>query len=61
MRQTLFEIKNFGTLWRVAAIDVATNIEVVVSVPSNTPPEQAKQHAFKRLQYVLRQKNIIAD
>lgn len=59
MRQTLFEIKTFGTLWRVAAIDVATNIEVVVSVPKTTPPEQAKQHAFNRLQYVLKQKGVI--
>jgi hypothetical protein len=58
-REVLIEIVPIGSMVRVSAMDVKTMTEISISGPANTPQAMLKNNALKRLEYVLRKKNLI--
>ncbi|MEM9468724.1 MAG: hypothetical protein AAF988_01025 [Pseudomonadota bacterium] len=58
-REIIIEYIPVGTLVKVSAMDAKTLIEVSIQGPSSTPETILKRNALKRLEYVLRKKEII--
>ncbi len=52
-RDVIFEITRIGEVQRVAAIDVATGIEVVVQAPANAALVDVRGLALRKLQRAL--------
>ena len=53
MPEVLFEFVKIGNSVRVTALDTHTGIEAITVVPANLPPEQMKQAALKKLNFLL--------
>lgn len=53
-RDVIFEITRIGDAQRVAAIDVATGIEVVVQAPANAALVDVRGLALRKLQRALK-------
>ena len=52
-REVIFEITRIGDVQRVAAVDVATGVEVVVQAPANAALADVRGLALKKLQRAL--------
>jgi hypothetical protein len=52
-REVIFEITRVGDVQRVAAIDVATGLEVVVQAPAGAALADARALALKKLERAL--------
>jgi hypothetical protein len=52
-REVIFEITRVGDVQRVAAVDVATGIEVVVQAPANAALVDVRTLALKKLERAL--------
>lgn len=52
-REVIFEITRVGDVQRVAAIDVASGIEVVVQAPANAALADVRALALRKLQRAL--------
>ncbi|MEZ5956128.1 MAG: hypothetical protein R3C27_02805 [Hyphomonadaceae bacterium] len=52
-REVIFEITRIGDAQRVAAIDVATGVEVVVQAPANAALADARALALRKLERML--------
>lgn len=59
-RELIFEFLPLGPYIKVIAMDVASLTEVSVSVPAGTSETIIRQHATKRLEFVMRKKGLIA-
>ena len=53
-RDVIFEITRIGDAQRVAAVDVATGIEVVVQAPANAALVDVRGLALRKLQRALK-------
>ncbi|MEZ5972043.1 MAG: hypothetical protein R3C31_09580 [Hyphomonadaceae bacterium] len=53
-REVIFEITRIGDAQRVAAVDVATGLEVVVQAPASAALADVRALALKKLQWALR-------
>lgn len=51
--QVIFEIARIGDVQRVAAIDVATGVEVVVQAPANAALADVRALALRKLERAL--------
>lgn len=51
--EVIFEIARIGDVQRVAAIDVATGVEVVIQAPANAALADVRALALRKLQRVL--------
>ena len=58
-REVILEIFPVGNIVRVNAMDTKTLIEVSIQGPATTSEEVLKRNALKRLEYVLKKKDII--
>ena len=58
-REVIIEMHPVGQVIRVAAMDTKTLIEITIQGPASTPELILKRNALKRLEYVLRKKEII--
>jgi hypothetical protein len=52
-RDVIFEITRVGDVQRIAAIDVATGVEVVVQAPASAALADVRALALKKLERVL--------
>ena len=52
-REVIFEITRIGDVQRVAAVDVATGIEVVVQAPANAALVDVRALALRKLERAL--------
>jgi hypothetical protein len=52
-REILFEITRLGDIQRVAAIDAATGVEVVIQAPGNAALADVRALAVRKLEHVL--------
>ena len=59
-REVIIEFIPVGQIMRVSAMDVKTLTEAVISGPANTPESILKRNAIRRLEYVLKKKNLIS-
>ena len=59
-REVIFEFLPIGPYIKVIAMDVASLTEVSVSGPAGTPEGIMRQHATRRLEFVMRKKGLIA-
>lgn len=55
-REVFIEIQPLGHLLRVTAIDAATGIEAILSVPRSASPDSARSIALNKLRYILEKK-----
>ncbi|MBL8537183.1 MAG: hypothetical protein JNM59_07245 [Hyphomonadaceae bacterium] len=55
-REVIFEITRIGDAQRVAAIDVASGVEVVVQTPASAALADAQALALRKLERALRQR-----
>ncbi len=53
-REVIFEITRVGDVQRVAAVDVATGIEVVVQAPAHAALADVRALALRKLERVLK-------
>lgn len=53
-REVIFEVTRVGGVQRIAAIDVATGVEVVVQAPANAALADARMLALRKLERVLK-------
>ena len=53
-REVIFEITRIGDAQRVAAVDVATGVEVVVQAPANAALADVRALALRKLERALR-------
>ncbi|MBX2833753.1 MAG: hypothetical protein KTR28_02155 [Micavibrio sp.] len=58
-REIIIEFHPIGTFVKVVAMDVATLTEISIQGPKNSPKQTLQTNAMKRLEYVLKKKNII--
>lgn len=58
-REIIFEFFNLGPYTKVTAMDVATLTEGSISGPRGTAETVLKNHALRKLEYVMRKKNLI--
>lgn len=58
-REVIFEFFSVGHLVRVSAMDTKTLTEIVIQGPASASEEILKRNALKRLEYVLKKKNLI--
>jgi hypothetical protein len=58
-REVIFEMQQIGALIKVTAMDVASLTEVVIQGPVNAHESILKMNALKKLEYVLRKKQLI--
>ena len=58
-REVILEIFPVGKFVKVSAMDTKTLIEVSIQGPAGTSEEVLKRNALKRLEYVLKKKDII--
>jgi hypothetical protein len=52
-RDVIFEIMRVGDVQRVAAVDVATGVEVIVQAPANAALADVRALALKKLERAL--------
>jgi hypothetical protein len=52
-REILFEITRLGDIQRVAAIDAATGVEVVIQAPASAALADVRALAIRKLDHVL--------
>lgn len=52
-REVIFEIRRVGDVQRVAAVDVATGVEVVVQAPASAALSDVRTLALKKLERAL--------
>lgn len=52
-REVIFEITRVGDIQRVAAVDVATGVEVVVQAPASAALADVRALALKKLERAL--------
>jgi hypothetical protein len=52
-RNVIFEITRVGDVQRIAAVDVATGVEVVVQAPANAALADVRALALKKLERAL--------
>ena len=52
-RDVIFEITRVGDVQRIAAVDVATGVEVVVQAPANAALADVRALALKKLERAL--------
>ncbi len=52
--EVIFEITRIGDVQRVAAVDVATGVEVVVQAPANAALADVRALALRKLERALR-------
>jgi hypothetical protein len=60
-REVIIEYAPVGGIVRVSALDVASLTEVSIQGPKTAGQEILKRNALKRLEYVLKKNNIIAE
>lgn len=60
-REVIIEFYPIGAYVKVSAMDVVSLTEISVQGAASASEEALKQHALKRLGYVLRKKGLIAD
>jgi len=58
-REVIIEYYPLGNLVKVSAMDVKSLVEVSIHGPVSAGEETLKQNALKRLEYVLKKKEII--
>lgn len=58
-REVIIEMRPFGTLVRISAMDTKTMTEITLSGPKTTPESILKRNALKRLEYVMKKKGLI--
>jgi len=58
-REIIIEFHPVGQYMKVSAMDTKTLTEASVQGPANTPRDMLKRNALKRLEYVLKKKNLI--
>ncbi|MEZ5960678.1 MAG: hypothetical protein R3C30_09695 [Hyphomonadaceae bacterium] len=56
-REVIFEITRIGDAQRVAAIDVATGVEVVLQAPANAALADVRKLALRKLERALKENN----
>lgn len=59
-REILVEMFPVGNLVKVSAFDTASLTEISIQGPKNAGEETLKVNALRRLEYVLKKKQIIA-
>jgi hypothetical protein len=59
-REVILEYAQVGQIMRVSAIDVSSLTEISTQGPVSAGQEVLKRNALKRLEYVLKKKNIIS-
>lgn len=52
-REVIFEITRVGDVQRIAAVDVASGVEVVVQAPANAALADVRALALKKLERAL--------
>jgi len=57
----ILEFTAIGSYVKVTAVDVNTGVEASISSAKNVSKEDMKQHAIRRLHYVMKKKGLIAD
>ena len=58
-REVIIELYPLGNVVRVSAMDVDTLTEVSIQGPTNAGEEILKRNALRRLEYVLKKKELI--
>jgi len=58
-REVILEYIPVGQFIKVVAMDAKTLIEVSIQGPASTPEAILKRNALKRLEYVLKKKDIV--
>lgn len=58
-REVIIEFQSIGNLVRVSAMDTASLTEISIQGPANAGEEMLKRNALKRLEYVLKKKDIV--
>ena len=56
-REVIFEITRVGDVQRIAAVDVATSIEVVVQAPASAALADVRALALKKLERAMSEEN----
>ncbi len=56
-REVIFEITRVGDAQRVAAVDVATGVEVVIQAPAHASLSDVRTLALRKLEWVLKRGN----
>lgn len=59
-REIIFEFHPVGGIVKVTAMDTTTLTEVTVQCPAVSSEAVLKQHALKRLEYVLKKKGVVS-
>ncbi len=59
-REVIFEFHPVGQYVKVSAMDTQSLTEVSIQGPAGAGEEMLKRNALKRLEYVLRKKEIIS-
>jgi hypothetical protein len=52
-REVIFEIRRLGDIQRVAAIDAASGVEVVIQAPASAPRADVEALALRKLERAL--------
>ena len=58
-REIIIEFSSIGNVVKVSAMDVKTLTEISIQGPATAGEEMLKRNAMKRLEYVLKKKNIL--
>lgn len=58
-REVIIEFFPVGQFIKVSAMDTKTLIEISIQGPASTPEAILKRNALKRLEYVLKKKDVI--
>ena len=58
-REVIIEFHSFGQIVKVTAMDVASLTEISIQGPASSPETILRNNAVKRLEYVLKKKNLI--
>lgn len=58
-REVIIEFHTIGSYVKISAVDVKSTVEISVQGPVSTDKKILRQNALRRLEYVLKKKNII--
>ena len=58
-REIIIEFHQVGNVMKVSAMDTQSLTEVSIQGPVNTPEPTLKRNAIKRLEYVLKKKDLL--
>ena len=58
-REVIIEFFQIGNMVKVSALDTKTLTEISIQGPKSAGQEILKQNALKRLEYVMKKKNLI--